>query len=387
MQRQVLAAVFAIFGCAAPAATLEQSYKAAPGIQDGFLGRHAEGWFWYKDPEPEASSELTEIPPPKEAKTAPTDTSVMTTGSMQKNPEPLTAAWVRVNLDRYREIAWDNPSEENVKAYFLLQRFAIDRSEQFADVAERVTVGNALLDESMRRPFATFANRVVDQVSQQRTDALLRRVSEHAGIFFFFKQGCRFCEIQAPLIKHIEQIGLKVIAVSVDGGQLANTKFDDTRIDSGQAAKLGVRATPTIFLMNEKGEFDTLTVGALSLPELKRRILLSAARSGILTPEELDDTKAILTPQLQPDLSRELPELLKASVENPAKLWSNPTEVAGLGDLVGKDLSGYVDETGFISPKKLLELVGDKAQTRRTLSDAKPQNAGEDRRLSPQLIQ
>ena len=89
----------------------------------------------------------------------------MMMGAANKNQEPLTATWVRENFQRCQEIAWNDPSKETNLAYFLLERFVIDRSMQFADVAEKVTLGSELLDESMCCPFVTYANRIVDTVA------------------------------------------------------------------------------------------------------------------------------------------------------------------------------------------------------------------------------
>ena len=90
-------------------------------------------------------------------------------------------------LPKYKERAWDDPTHENVQAYFLVQRFAMDRANKFADVAQQVVVGNALLDESMRRPLATFMNPSIDRAANQNTDALLRKVSEKAGDLFLLQ--------------------------------------------------------------------------------------------------------------------------------------------------------------------------------------------------------
>jgi conjugal transfer pilus assembly protein TraF len=49
-------------------------------------------------------------------------------------------AWLRDNLPKYKDIAWDNPTIENLRAFLYLQRFAIDRSEQLADIAELAVV-------------------------------------------------------------------------------------------------------------------------------------------------------------------------------------------------------------------------------------------------------
>ena len=109
---------------------------------------------------------------------------------------------------------------------------------------------------------------------------LLRKVSEKAGIFFFFKSDCVYCERQAPLLAYLEELGFDILAISIDGGQLQSHQFKNTKVDAGQAQVLGVRATPAMFLMNEDGQFSALGQTVLSYADLRKRILLVAAREG-----------------------------------------------------------------------------------------------------------
>lgn len=345
---------------ASHAATLSESMDQRNGINDGFYSRHAEGWFWYQDPEPEPEPELIELPPP-----APVSESQKSEDYL----EPFTLSWVKKNLEKYLEIAWNDPSPENVQAYFLLQRFAVDRAQKFSDVAQQVVIGNKLLDETMRRPLANFGTKLADSAIVKEINSLLKKISEHAGIFFFFKSDCSYCEAQAPILKYIEELGFHVMAVSVDGGQLQSAQFADTRQDSGQAQALGVTATPTIFLMTDKMEFEMLAAGAVSFQDLRNRIFIGALRRGIITEDDLKRTKPLFDPEHQPDTSEMLPELLKASADNPAKLFGNDQTTAKLASLEGKQLGSIVFKDGFIQPKDLLALAGDKIKTTKTIEE------------------
>lgn len=341
-------------------ATLSESMNQRNGINDGFYSRHAEGWFWYQDPEPEETPETVASPIPA---------AVPDSTPKGDYLEPFTLPWLKKNLEKYLEIAWNDPSPENVQAYFLLQRFAVDRAQKFSDVAQQVVIGNKLLDETMRRPLANFGTKLADSAIVKEINGLLRKISEHAGIFFFFKSDCTYCEAQAPILKYVEDLGFHVMAVSVDGGQLKSAQFDDTRRDSGQAQALGVTATPTIFLMTDKMEFEMLAAGAVSFQDLRNRIFIGALRRGIITEDDLKRTKPLFDPDHQPDTSEMLPELLKTSVENPAKLFANDKTSAKLASLEGKMLGSIVESDGFIKPQDLLALAGDKIKTSKTIDE------------------
>lgn len=361
-----ISAACVLVSAAAGAVTLNEGLAERSGLNESFFSRHAEGWFWYQDPaeaEPVVIEPLLLEPMPAEAPKPELEAE-----PQKPTLQPFTLKWVRESLDRYMEEAWNNPTPENVKAYFLLQRFAVDRSTRFAEVARQVTTGNLMLDETLRRPLANYATQMLDKASAQGTDRILKKVAQSTGIFFFFKSNCPYCEAEAPLVKLLEKVGFKVIAVSVDGGRLQSTSFEDTRLDSGQAQKLGVTATPTIFLMDETGRFETIAVSAVSLSELKTRILIAAARSGLITEEEFRETQPLNQQPPQTDLSRELPRLLKAATENPATLWGTDEEMKTLDKLAGKDLSPLMDADGYIPAEKLLSLFGGSAATTHRLT-------------------
>ena len=349
-----------VLAAAAHSATLTESMDNRTGLNDGFFSRHAEGWFWYQDPQQE---EMIPLPLPEAVPRTPDP------AEFDDSPKPFTLAWVKGALNKYMEAAWDNPTPENVKAYFLLQRFVVDRANKFADVAQQVMVGNALLDETLRRPLGNFATYEVDKQSYENSTKVLQKIAKSAGLFFFFKSSCPYCEMQAPIIKHIEKIGFKVIAVSIDGGALQSVKFDDTRKDSGQAQMLKVKSTPTIFLMDENGKFETLAISAVSLPELRERILLAAFRAGIITEAEFKTTQPLTAQPDDTDMSKRLPELIQAATDNPASLWGGGNESKKMDELAKSDYSYLLDERGVIPPATLLALLGDDAGTSHKLTN------------------
>lgn len=325
-----------MFGLACPCLARTSSIADNPmeGAAD-YYDRHAEGWYWYHDPELEREpEEEPETPKPAPAPATPTP------------PAALSAAWVREMLPKYKDLAWDNPTPENVEAYFLLQRFAMDRSQRFAQVAERVVTGNPYLDETNRRPSASYAIPYVDRQAGNAEEELLAKMTTKVGLFFFFKSNCPYCEAQAPLIKTLEEQGFDVLAVSVDGGALQSTEFAHTRINSGQAEQLGVTATPALFLVSDQGEFSALGQGLMSLPDIKRRILLAAARSGWITEEDFNTTRPIMQPNDQEhNLSVQLPRMLQA--QNTQQTQPNDPRPA----------KQVVRADGFIEPKDLLSLL------------------------------
>ncbi|EFP0183602.1 conjugal transfer protein TraF [Escherichia coli] len=315
---------------------------AQDGSESRFYDRKAEGWFWYKqDPlEPEEKPKEPEPKPipveeakpalPKQEETSPA------------GPEMFSAKWFRDNLPKYKDLAWDNPTVENVRTFLYLQRFAIDRSEQFSDATELAVVGDPFLDEITRRPAATFASQQVDRDAGNAKNQLLKTVAQRVGIFFFYKSNDEYSDLQAPLIKMLEQSeGFSIVPVSMDGKPLRNGLFPSFKIDNGHAKQLGIVTFPAVYLASPNGEFAPIGQGPMSLPELNHRILVAAKRNAWISDEEFNRTRPVLNLEnniaerlASPDLSKDLHNLSQAN--------SN--------------------ETNFVPPNQLMQYIREKLQ-------------------------
>ncbi|MEW9890021.1 MAG: conjugal transfer protein TraF [Candidatus Symbiodolus clandestinus] len=265
-----------------------------PGEHPGFYERKSEGWFWYqqqpKEPDP--------LPTITQAPTLESSTSV--------NPPALSAAWLRENLPKYKDPAWDNPTVENLQAFLYLQRYAIDRSQQFSDSAELAVVGDWHLDETVHRPEAAFASQKVDSQAGAAKQQLIKTLAQRFGLFFFFNSNCPQSQLLADILQVLQRrAGFTVLPISLDGQKLPDDLFPNFKVDSGHAALLGIQNAPALFLASPEGEFSAVGYNAMSLPELEHRLLLSARRQGWLTPEQFNQTRPLLNLQ---NLASKIPE-------------------------------------------------------------------------------
>jgi len=257
-----------------------------------FYARKGEGWFWYRDPPPAVPVAPVESPPPVPV---PPPAPAPAAAPASAAAPPLSAAWLRENLDRYRDRAIDEPTPENVAAYFYLQRIVLDKSSTFASVAQRVVQGDPFLDEITQRPTATFGANLANKTAGAARDALLTRIGQLAAVWFFYRSDCPYCEAQAPLLALMGQrYGFTVLAVSLDGKALPSGFFPHFRPDSGQARALGVRATPALFLVRPEGPaFAPVAQGVLSLAQLQERFVLAAVTAGWVAEDDVARTRAV----------------------------------------------------------------------------------------------
>lgn len=308
----------------------------SPGF--GFFDKKAEGWFFYNEEEPEEEIEIEEIEPQiaAEPEAKPPEKEPEPVLAIPNAPSVLSASWFRENLPKYKDAAWDNPTVENLRTYLYLQRYAMDRSEQFSSASEMAVVGDPFLDEEARRPSATYASQKLDRWAGNESDKLIAKIAKKAGIFFFFKSESNASQIQAPIVSALKfRENFTVLPVSVDGKPLPDGSFPDFRVDDGQAEKLGVVDYPSLFLVSGEREVEPISQGILSLAEIKHRIILVANRRGWITAEEFNKTKPIM------NLDRNLAAIL---------------------DQDSKELSSIAAQSGdaesnFIPPEKLSEFI------------------------------
>ncbi len=199
---------------------------------------------------------------------------------------------------------------------------ALDKSTRFAAATQRAVQLDPFLDEVTQRPTATFAANLVNRRSGDRRDAVLTGIAKQAGVLFFFRSDCPYCEAQAPLLQILAaRYGFPVLPVSLDGAPLPGGQFPGYRRDSGQAQGLGVVSTPALFLVRPPGDIVPLSQGLISLAQLQERLLVAAVQAGWISEREYASARPVTAdltldprrlPAEFPDDPAELLALLRA---------------------------------------------------------------------------
>ncbi len=291
---------------------------AAPYVPgQHWLERGSEGWFWYEDPPAGTRPAPVQAPAPSPPPVAP-PTAPPPKAAESADPAPLSAAWFRANLEHYREQAIDRPSPENVASYLYLQRIMMDKADAFAEAAQAAVASDPLLDANNERPLGTAAANAVTQIAAQAQDGLLRHVAGFAGFMLFVRSDCLICAQQIATVQMLNrQFGFRVLVVSLDGAPPRGVTMPGLLRDAGQAARLGVRQVPVLFVMRPPATVVPVSYGVLTLEDLKARVLLLArqaqwvsedawratqpvshrslaALDATITPELLADPKALV---------------------------------------------------------------------------------------------
>lgn len=305
------------------------SVNDTPDTSASFYENAEEGWFWYKDVD---TPDLEH-----------TENRQENTGT-PAGPEAFSAAWLRENLPRYRDLAIDKPTAENVRAYLYVQRIVLDKAENFATAVRNVVVGDALVDEAARRGLSNYAANRLDRVSDTATRELLKALAEKAGIFFFFASDCTYCKAQVPILENfVKTHGFTLMSVSTDGKAENGFPFS-WRSDNGSAAQMGVTQVPSLVLVTSDKQIAQISQGLLSVSELQNRLIQVSRRIGLISEEEFNRTRPLMHPEFN--------NLAKA-----VEAGSNRSR---------RVLQSYQSPDGFITPEKLVALVTMRAKVTNT---------------------
>jgi conjugal transfer pilus assembly protein TraF len=263
---------------------------AASEFSGDFYSEKARGWFWYeRQPDPPVEKKEPPVAPPSATKSVETQPVVPPFGSV---------AWIREAMPKLLDKAVDEPTPENVSAYYYVQRVMKDKSERFTKASQQVVLADPLLDENTRRPFSQYGSAAMDRRAETATEEAIREVAKKAGIWFFFKGGCEFCLLQSPLLKGLQaKYGFTVIPISMDGTSLENGDYPEHLVDRGQSTKISekfgmdMNYTPSLFLVKPPNEIIPITFGLTSASEITSRALLQAATAGWIDRELYDKTR------------------------------------------------------------------------------------------------
>lgn len=227
---------------------------------------YCEGQEESKKPKPEPVPEVIQVVPPENAKPA----------------ELAEFKKIQERLKELLQIAYVNPTKENIYNYIEYQNFVTEKAAVFTDNWKRVQWVNPELDYQQKHSTASKAKKVARFERSIREEVNLEHLKEQGyGLFFFYRSDGPYChEMEWPLKQLKARSGLDTISISLDGRLVE--KFPNNRTDNGQAEKLGVTQTPTIMLVNPQKELiQPIATGWVSLQELENRIyVLTATKPG-----------------------------------------------------------------------------------------------------------
>ncbi|MCO2767699.1 thioredoxin family protein [Pseudomonas aeruginosa] len=236
------------------------------------------GWFWYEDPPPEQELEKTEP-------------------AMPELPPTGSVAWIREMLPKLRDAAMDNPTKENVSAYFWAQRIMLDKAERFSRHSVDVIRNDPFLDEDMRYPASNAASDALATAAGKQKETLLKMIAGSSALMFFYNgNDCILCEQALAAVSALEfRYGFTVMPVSMDGAPLPGGKYPNTQYDTGLAEQLGIITSPALALVIPPHDVKIVSFSTVSMETATTRILMAANEAGLISDQEYNATSRLNT--------------------------------------------------------------------------------------------
>ncbi len=237
-------------------------------VDDRWWKKDNEGWFFYKMPvipkddvENIGDKEMIATAPQANPLSNPLKQELFTEQVKMKGSELLSAAM-------------QYPNSENILNYLRWNKFMMDVSSKFAVAWQKELMRNPYLAYDM--PMVDAAKDIYIMEKSKEADEIIYGLAKRAGLFFFYKSTCLYCERQAQYLKEFsDTYGFQVKAVSLDGGVYPD--FPDALMDNGISVRLGIESVPAIFLaFPDEKRFERLSAGIVTFAELKERVLLHA---------------------------------------------------------------------------------------------------------------
>ena len=255
---------------------------------DSYYRKHEEGWFWYQDPPPqdyrEESGPEADIPVP-----ASPDSGESAPGTAVPVPEYsgdglLTAAYLKKALPVYLERALDNPTPENVRDYFALQKMSMDKSQNFAGAARILPLLYPDLDEARGRTDYGRGREIQERMAEQERETDLRKLAGMAGIFFLYRSSCPYCREALKEMDRLAGYGFRIMGISLDEGLLPVPGAFRNVSDPAMGGVLGIVSVPAIVLAapDTERKFVTVSTSLLRPRETEDRILEGGRILGLM---------------------------------------------------------------------------------------------------------
>ncbi|MRT06044.1 type-F conjugative transfer system pilin assembly protein TraF [Ewingella americana] len=214
------------------------------------------GWQWYN----EAHKRPTDEQPASTV--APSQPDIM---------NKLTMLQHATKRAMYEAILY--PGVENFTRYFRLQNYWTQQAGLFSMSAKKAMLEHPELDYNLQHSHynGTVRNQLAADFTDQRR--AIETLAKHYGVMFFYRGQDPIDGQLAQVINNFrDTYHLSVIPVSVDG--IINPFLPDSRIDAGQAERLGIRYFPALMLADPKsGSVKPLSYGFISGDDLAKQFL------------------------------------------------------------------------------------------------------------------
>lgn len=210
---------------------------------------------------------------------------------------------LKLEVQKRLETAVMEPSEKHLTAYLEANTFLLQKSMDFAQSWQQTQWGHPAYDFTVTHPNANFAQIALKEDKKREQSERLANIQEDWALVFIVQEGCRFCDMMAPVAQLLEkESGLSHLALHISATK--PPAWPEALPDNGTLKRLvqmtgsTVAQTPAVFMVRSDSQKAYLiATGALSVEELTNRVLVTAQKDlDEATLNNASNTRKTLSP-------------------------------------------------------------------------------------------
>ncbi|CDZ79410.1 conjugal pilus assembly protein TraF [Legionella massiliensis] len=138
---------------------------------------------------------------------------------------------------------------KDMRIFLGLQDYWLNESSRFKSLFQQTMLAHPDYDYAVTHPTSNLGAKITDEVRESKTIAVISHLAQSHGLLFFYRGKSPYDLKQIPIVVDFsKRFGLPLIPISVDG--VISPELLNSRLDKGQANRLGVRYFPAILLVN-----------------------------------------------------------------------------------------------------------------------------------------
>lgn len=161
---------------------------------------------------------------------------------------------------------------EDMRVFLSLQDYWLKESSRFKQLFQKTMLAYPQYDYTVTHPTSNLGAKITDEVREQKKEEVIHGIAKSHGLLFFYRGKSLYDQKQIPiLVDFCRRFNLSMMPVSVDGVVLP--ELPNSRIDQGQAERLGVHYFPALLLVNpENQQVNPIAYGLTTQDVLMERI-------------------------------------------------------------------------------------------------------------------
>jgi conjugal transfer pilus assembly protein TraF len=206
------------------------------------------GWWWYEDP-------------PKQEQIAGEKTPLKTPVYTLEQMTNMDTDQLREYAEQVLKEAVRDPSEANVRHYYIVQDVIRRKAQAFTNTSEMVWQKYPELSVAKDDPLTAPGRKAVTRQRLTEQEQVLAQSRDDFALLYFRSEGCPFCREQETILQYfMDKYGWQVKPIDIDRQPKLASRF-------------GIVTTPTLMLI-QRGSPDYLpvTAGVASVSEITAKI-------------------------------------------------------------------------------------------------------------------